>query len=43
MATLDEPDTATSLDLMIDYVLTLRMRLVKVKLRLLADPALATR
>jgi len=34
---------ATPLDCTIDYVLTLKMRPVKVKLRLLAKPALPTR
>lgn len=34
----DAQDGASSLDDTIDYVLTLRMRPVKVKLRLLADP-----
>ena len=33
----------THLDDTIDYVLTLRMRPIKVKLRLLADPAMSTR
>lgn len=36
-------DAGTSLDVTIDYVLTLRMRPVKVKLRLLASPSMALR
>jgi hypothetical protein len=39
----DAVDDASSLDDTIDYVLTLRMRPVKVKLRLLADPGSAMR
>jgi len=39
----DAVDDASSLDETIDYVLTLRMRPVKVKLRLLADPGSAMR
>jgi photoactive yellow protein len=39
----DAIDDASSLDDTIDYVLTLRMRPVKVKLRLLADPGSAMR
>jgi len=39
----DAIDDASSLDDTIDYVLTLRMRPVKVKLRLLADPGNAMR
>ena len=39
----DAHDDASSLDDTIDYVLTLRMRPVKVKLRLLADPGNAMR
>ena len=39
----DALDEATSLDDTIDYVLTLRMRPVKVALRLLASPAAGTR
>ena len=39
----DAADAATTLDATIDYVLTLRMRPVKVKLRLLAAPGLAGR
>jgi photoactive yellow protein len=39
----DAEDGATSLDETIDYVLTLRMRPVKVALRLLAAPDAATR
>lgn len=39
----DAAAAALHLDATIDYVLTLRMRPVKVKLRLLADPALALR
>jgi photoactive yellow protein len=35
----DAQDEGTALDETIDYVLTLRMRPVKVRLRLLADPA----
>ena len=35
----DAQDEGSALDATIDYVLTLRMRPVKVKLRLLADPA----
>jgi photoactive yellow protein len=35
----DARASATPLDVTIDYVLTLRMRPVKVKLRLLSDPA----
>ena len=39
----DAQQAGTRLDTTIDYVLTLRMRPIKVRLRLLADPALATR
>ena len=39
----DAQDDATSLDDTIDYVLTLRMRPIKVALRLLAEPGKATR
>ncbi|MDB5733047.1 MAG: photoactive yellow protein [Variovorax sp.] len=39
----DATESATKLDDTIDYVLTLRMRPVKVKLRLLADPAVRMR
>lgn len=39
----DAEDEGTALDETIDYVLTLRMRPVKVKLRLLAAPGQATR
>ena len=39
----DAQDEAAALDDTIDYVLTLRMRPVKVKLRLLADPGSALR
>ena len=39
----DAAAAGESLDATIDYVLTLRMRPVKVKLRLLADPAQAVR
>ena len=39
----DAAASAGSLDASIDYVLTLRMRPVKVKLRLLAAPAMALR
>ena len=39
----DAADAGTTLDATIDYVLTLRMRPVKVKLRLLAAPGLAGR
>lgn len=39
----DAQDAASSLDDTIDYVLTLRMRPVKVKLRLLSEPGSATR
>ena len=39
----DAQDDAAALDDTIDYVLTLRMRPVKVKLRLLADPASSVR
>ncbi len=39
----DAEYNAESLDDTIDYVLTLRMRPVKVKLRLLAEPGLAVR
>ena len=39
----DAFDAGTELDATIDYVLTLRMRPVKVTLRLLAHPASATR
>jgi photoactive yellow protein len=39
----DAAANASALDAVIDYVLTLRMRPVKVKLRLLADPGLALR
>lgn len=39
----DAAAEATTLDASIDYVLTLRMRPVKVKLRLLASPASAMR
>ena len=39
----DAAGGATALDDTIDYVLTLRMRPVKVKLRLLSDPAQAMR
>jgi photoactive yellow protein len=39
----DAAATGTALDATIDYVLTLRMKPVKVKLRLLADPALPLR
>lgn len=39
----DAIDDASSLDDTIDYVLTLRMRPIKVKLRLLADPGSAMR
>lgn len=39
----DAIDDTSSLDDTIDYVLTLRMRPVKVKLRLLADPGSAMR
>nr|WP_292454284.1 phosphonate transporter [Methylibium sp.] len=39
----DALEAHVSLDVTIDYVLTLRMRPVKVKLRLLASPAEATR
>ena len=35
----DALDTGSQLDQVIDYVLTLRMRPIKVKLRLLAEPA----
>jgi hypothetical protein len=34
----DAANAATSLDATIDYVLTLRMRPVKVKMRLIAQP-----
>lgn len=39
----DAQDEGTALDDTIDYVLTLRMRPVKVKLRLLAEPGSAVR
>lgn len=39
----DAADAGTALDDTIDYVLTLRMRPVKVKLRLLSDPAQSMR
>ena len=39
----DAQDDAAVLDDTIDYVLTLRMRPIKVKLRLLADPASSVR
>ncbi len=39
----DAADDGGSLDETIDYVLTLRMRPVKVRLRLLAEPGQATR
>lgn len=39
----DARDEAAPLDAIIDYVLTLRMRPVKVKLRLLASPSSPTR
>lgn len=39
----DAQDDATSLDVTIDYVLTLRMRPIKVALRLLAEPNAAVR
>lgn len=39
----DAAAEATTLDTSIDYVLTLRMRPVKVKLRLLASPGSAMR
>ena len=39
----DATDAGSTLDDTIDYVLTLRMRPVKVKLRLLSDPAQAMR
>jgi photoactive yellow protein len=39
----DAQDEGTGLDETIDYVLTLRMRPVKVKLRLLAEPGAAVR
>lgn len=39
----DAQDDAASLDETIDYVLTLRMRPIKVALRLLAEPGKATR
>lgn len=39
----DAADSGEALDVTIDYVLTLRMRPVKVALRLIADPASATR
>lgn len=39
----DAAAVAVALDATIDYVLTLRMKPVKVRLRLLADPARATR
>ena len=39
----DAQDDATSLDDTIDYVLTLRMRPIKVKLRMLAEPGSAVR
>jgi photoactive yellow protein len=39
----DAQDDGTSLDDTIDYVLTLRMRPIKVALRLLAEPGQATR
>ena len=39
----DAAAASTGLDLTLDYVLTLRMRPVKVKLRLLADPSAALR
>jgi photoactive yellow protein len=39
----DAADSGQALDVTIDYVLTLRMRPVKVALRLIADPASATR
>ncbi|MEO8006517.1 MAG: phosphonate transporter [Betaproteobacteria bacterium] len=39
----DAATTGVGLDATIDYVLTLRMRPVKVKLRLLAEPGLAMR
>jgi photoactive yellow protein len=39
----DAQDDATSLDDTIDYVLTLRMRPIKVALRLLAEPGKVTR
>ncbi|CAN5164628.1 hypothetical protein BH11PSE9_BH11PSE9_15590 [soil metagenome] len=39
----DAAESGTALDATIDYVLTLRMRPIKVKLRLLAAPGAATR
>jgi photoactive yellow protein len=39
----DALTTGATLDAIIDYVLTLRMRPIKVKLRLLAEPAMAMR
>ncbi len=39
----DAQEAATSLDATLDYVLTLRMRPVKVRLRLLASPGAALR
>ena len=39
----DARDNGTGLDVTIDYVLTLRMRPLKVKLRLLAEPGAALR